>query len=201
MIDNLNNYQASVIIDDAQARIVVHMKTIADLEPQVKEYHDAYMKLKNELDSTKIKMEDDTAILEWASAIKNGGKAMRVIRSESHNDMKEREKRKLAKRPRERRYLWTPWAAEILRQIDRMVSADDLYEMVVQEHSIESDNRGKMRWGAINSCILANCQRTKDGNLKGVLFEYKDMVGLREWMTDDYKPKGKYASIFQSKVG
>jgi hypothetical protein len=149
----LSSYQASMIIKDAEIRIADAMKKATELEPQVKEYFAAYSNLNDELISTKKKIDEDRALLEMASRSKNqinGNRKFRVLRAESHNEMKPKEQRKLG---RTNKYHWVEWAQEALEKIGKPARVDELWDAVVQLHPIERNaNYRKIRWGAINAC-------------------------------------------------
>jgi len=169
----LTSYQASWIIKDAEIRIADLMKEITQLEPQVKEYYGAYVSLKDKLDFTRHELEENKNLLEAVSAQKNGiasGKQFRVLRSESHNDMKEKEKRKYATR----KYTWTEWGIQALQEAHCFLKSDDLWDIVCQKHEIpqgRGSGESKLKWGAVNNCWLKTPK----------MFIHKEKIGLAEW--------------------
>ena len=81
----LTTYQLTAIIADAELRQIDFMKKVTELEPSVKEYYEAYINLKEQLDSVRKLVEENKSLIEMASAEKNGivgGKQFRVLRAE-----------------------------------------------------------------------------------------------------------------------
>jgi hypothetical protein len=166
----LSKTQAQIIIKDAQIVIADAMKKYSDLEPQVKEYKDAYMKLQNDLDSTKEKIEGYKEILRVASEVFNGvktGQAFRVLRSESHDEMKPREKRKIKVR-----YRWVSMAISILSNTQQYMSKDDLWDAIRQGTDLPAN--GKIRFDAMNTCI----GKSKKFHI------HRDYIGLDGWQSE-----------------
>jgi len=171
-MQNLTKYQASMIIKDAEIRIAANMKEASELEPQVKEYYEAYVSLKDRLDSAKQRITDDRQLLEMASMEKNGikpGSNFRVLRSESHNDMKDREKKKY--KTSGIRNPWTQWGIEILTEVNAFLTTDQLWDIVCQKHDIPVDSRSQYKGGAVHKCWLKTPK----------LLKYKEKIGLLEW--------------------
>jgi len=169
----LTSYQLTAIISDAELRLADLMKKSSDLEPSVKEYYAAYMNLKEQLDDVRKRIEENKQLVEMASAEKNGiasGKQFRVLRSESHNDMKEKEKRKY----RSRQYTWTEWGIQALQEAHCFLKSDDLWDIVCQKHEIpqgRGSGESKLKWGAVNNCWLKTPK----------MFVHKEKIGLAEW--------------------
>lgn len=169
---NLTKYQSQMIIRDAQSRIADNMKRQTELEPQVKDYHEAYVKLKDELDATKEKIIQDNQLLKFASERFNDiktGKDFRVLRSESHDQMKPRERKKY-----KIKYKWTELAIPLLRKSNCFLNLDSVWEGMVGNLNLKEMSKGelsKLRWGALYTCI--------GKSPKFIL--HKGMVGLAEW--------------------
>ena len=148
-----------MILKDSEIRLADLMKRATELEPQVKEYYDAYMTLRIELDSAKERIEQEKGLIEYTSRIKNEiakNRPFRVVRSESHTEMKPREKKKLRKEY-VIRYKWSDMAVAILRKTQRMMSTDDIWDIIMEDHNKKGEpieNPSKVRWGAINNCWL-----------------------------------------------
>jgi hypothetical protein len=159
-----------MIIKDAQLRIADAMKRQSELEPSVKEYHEAYMKLNDELVATKEKIREDNELLRFASERFNDiktGKDFRVLRSESHDQMKPREKRKLVIK-----YRWTQMAISVLSRTDQYMTRDALWEAMIQGTDIPV--KGKKKFDAMDTCIK-KCKK---------FHFHKDLIGLDGWETD-----------------
>jgi hypothetical protein len=181
MIEKLTNYQASMIITDAQLRIARAMKEQSELEPQVKEYYDAYATLKDKLDSTKKKIDEDNLLLKMASEQLNHiktGKDFRVVRAESHLEMKDREKRKLNAEERRPQIKWTQFAIDTLTVAGQMLTIDQLWDIALEKLNIPEKGRSKIKWGCVNNCWMKTNK----------LFSYKEKIGLDDWKDNP----GKY---------
>jgi hypothetical protein len=193
----LTNYQSAYLIKETEMRLEAHMKKITELEPSLQDYYNAYLELKKEYDGYKEKVEADKQMLELFSRLKNGvhpSQTLRVLRSESHNEMKPREKRKLVEGKRE--YVpWTDYAVDILTIERKFIKPYDLFEMTVNKFKIEEhyQKQGKefkmthVRWSAINVCWLGNCKLSSKGSYKSKLVYIEDRFGLKDWVTDDMK--------------
>jgi hypothetical protein len=209
MNEKLTPYIAGSIISDCEKRIIALSTAIQDLEPSVKEYREAYLKLQFDLDTAKEKLHQERELLDWISKERHDipqKEKIRVMRGSSHNDMPENEKRRLRKLVSY--FAWTEYAVEVLREHNIMMNEKDLWDSMCDKYNViekfESlDIKGgisKLRYGALNACIKANSELTKLGRPRGVLFEYRGFFGLKDWATEDFKPAGKYASIFHQKV-
>jgi hypothetical protein len=200
MWEKLTKYQASVIIKDAEIRLADFMKKATELEPQVKEYKQAYESLLKDFESTKEKIEEEKNLLEMASRDLNSigkNREFRVLRSESHSEMKPREQKKLHDDAREKKPVrrWTEEACIILLRQNKMMKIDDLFEILAEKFEITQKEKSHVKWGIVNNCWLANTKYTRADNPRGKLFEHKGYLGLKEWMSPDYKPAGIYAKI------
>jgi hypothetical protein len=178
---NLTTYQLTAIIADAEIRLVNLMKQVTELEPQTKEYYAAYINLKEQLDDVRKKVEENKELIEKASAEKNGiatGKQFRVLRAESHNDMKEKEKRKYATR----KYTWTDWGIEILKEMNCFITTDQLWDAVCQKHEVPTgrgSGNSKLKWGAVHNCWLKTPK----------MFVHKEKIGLIDWKEELHRFK------------
>jgi hypothetical protein len=210
MNEKLTPYIAGSIISDCEKRIIALSTAIQDLEPSVKEYREAYLKLQFDLDTAKEKLRQEKDFVDWVSKEKNGipqKEKIRVMRGSSHNDMPENEKIR-HRRTKQVHFTWTEYAVAVLREQNVMLNEVDLWHSICDKYNViekfESLNiKGgisKLRYGALNACIKANTNLTKLGRSRGVLFEYRGYFGLKDWSTDDFKPKGKYASQFHQKI-
>lgn len=200
----LTQSHASTIIVDAESRISTNMVKLQQLTEPLKEAEELWRQAKLEYDTVKAKLDEDTALLDLMTRYKNGlseKKGLRVLRSESHNDMKPREKKKLHGT---HKFHWKDWGAEVLKLADHFMTPDDLFYEVVRRKNLEPEfksmgkSSGYFKWSAIKNCWAGNCQlsaKNKHGN-NAMLITYKDMIGLVKWVGDDLKPLPQYNKPF-----
>jgi hypothetical protein len=201
MIDKLTPYLATNIISDSEKRIIVLSQDVQKLKPQVDEYKAAYLKLQFEYDQANEKLEQERDLLDWVSKQKNGipqKEKIMVMRSTSHNDMRDSEKKRYRSKFK-KNFHWVEYAQAVLRERDVFLTADELWDAMCDRYNIiERLNelgaqKGKTKYGAIKTSIAGNIESTKMGRKGGLLISFNDHYGLAEWVTDDFKPKGKYA--------
>jgi hypothetical protein len=210
MNDKLSPYLAERILKDAEREVIKLSTESQELEPQVKEYREAYLKLQYQYDTINDRLKQEKELVEWASKQKNGlpqHKKILVMRPTSHNEMRENEKTRIRGKQKTH-FTWTTYAVSILQERDVMLSKDELWDAILDKYNVVETFRqidpnghiGKLRWGAINASIGANAESTKRGGKRGVVFEYKGYFGLKEWAGEDFRPKGIYASRFHQKI-
>ena len=206
-------YQTSNIIKEAETRIIALKKELNDVSPQLKEYEEAYKRLKLQHDVVVEKLQQDEQLLEYMSRVQNNiapDKDIRVNRAESHNDMKDREKKKLQKAAPKARFPWTDYAVLALREEKRFTTPEDLWEIVDIKFNTEKQIKEAglkltgTRWGAINACWLASAKGAREGkkrkNLGAAstteqLVEVGGRLGLRNWVDNEFKPLPAFKSL------
>lgn len=205
-------YQTSNIIKEAETRIIDLKKSLDGMTQQLKDYKIAYEKMQSEYDSIASRLQDDEALLEFMSRIQNkvsDTKELRVGRAESHNDMKEREKKKLRAEAKIR-FPWTDYAVLVLREEKRFTTPDDLWELVDikfgTEKTIEEHGQkvSTVKWGAINACWLVTCKNTRAGGKRKAsnsgmtteqLVDVEGRIGLRDWTDTGFRPYPQYKPL------
>jgi hypothetical protein len=205
-IKTLTDSQSAYLIEEAQTRINDNMKKISELAPTLKDYYEAYLTLKKDHDMLVDRVAADKLMLEVYSKVKHGipmEKGMRILRAESHNDMKPREKKKLTHggNPKaEGRVQWTEHAAEILDIEKKFIKPEDLFEKVLDTYDVEAKFKelgrewrpGYIRWGIINNCWASNCKSSEEGKKSGVLVKVDGRIGLRDWVTPDMRIRPEF---------
>ena len=215
------DYQSRSIINDTQTRIIALKKEADALAPQFEEYKKAYENLKFQYDAVIEKLKQDEALLEIMSRTvndlgKGGKKPLRVVRAESHNDMKEKEKVKHRNESDKKEYFrWTDYAAEVLKSEKRMMTEQELWDTIYIMYDIEDKLKesGKLnalsglRWGAIHTCWGGNIKLVmqkggKWAETKGKLFKWNNHIGLKEWANEngDWTPKLEFKRGIPAKV-
>lgn len=190
----MSDSQTAILINDTQARITKHMSFLEAQGASLKEYETAYLELKREYDAAKLQLEEDNVLLDGLSRIANKlppGKALKVVRAESHNDMKEKEKEKYRSCKGQRQFLWKKWGMEILTQENRFMEPKELLEKVCEKHHVDEilENTGRakkhanIKWGAVNAVW---------GKSDAYAW-HKGLVGLATWMDDKKHPDRHHA--------
>lgn len=208
---SFTEYQLSSIIADCESRITKLSVQLQALEEPRQKAFDEYEKLQNQYDAVKTLITQDNNLLSQMSHLKNGLgkiKPLRVMRGSSHNDMKEKEKTKLRSKP-VRQFTWTAYAAAVLRKSNRMMHPEDIWDKVVEGEQIaeRAERLGQalssLKWGAINACWLKNVEVTTGGGRfaekRGLLFQHDGLLGLKEWATEDWKPKPEHKADHATK--
>lgn len=200
----ITEYLAKTLIDDAQTRIIKLKNDLQTIAPQLEAYKQAYEKLQTDHDQTKSKLEQEEVLLDFLSRGANDipdDVDFRVMRAESHNDMKDREKKKLTRQgvKKNERIPWTSYAVEVLRDENKFVDVNDLWEMVEIKYDIVKriEKMGKnfntLKWGAINACWLANVDTGKPQ-----LTRIGEKLGLIDWVDHNGKVKPEYRKNAQT---
>jgi len=203
-IKDLTQAQTAWLIVETQNRINDNMKKMSELEPSLNEYKEAYLSLQKQHDEMRDKVSADEIMLEVYTKFTHNipaNRKMRVIRAESHNDMKPKEQKKLQegdKRPKI--FLWTNYAVEFLTIERKFFKPDDLFTRMIKKYKVEEVYRemGKelrishIKWGVINNCWLANAEKTKRGNNKGKLVYIDGRLGLKDWANEAMKIRPEF---------
>jgi len=203
------SYQSSLVIADTQNRITALMKQKEELAPQLKDYKEVYERLKKEDDELTEKLAQNEQLLEIVSRDLNRigrDKTFRVVRAESHIDMKDREKKKLAedegngRKTHTVRFTWTDYAVEVLNKEKYFMTTEQLWSRVLVRYDImqRADEAGLgskksgLKWGCIHACWLPNAESTRQGKRGGRLIVTGTHIGLKEWVSNDFKPLPEY---------
>lgn len=206
----LSDYQVTTIIKDTENRIIELSRQHDLLKAEHDAAYEMFQKAYGEYTAVKNQLQENNILLDSMTRYKNNlgsKKAIRLVRSESHSDMKDKEKKKYSDN-NVKVFKWTELAVEVLKEQNRMIEIEELFQIVEEKINFKQQlkDMGKLgkysniKWGAIHNCWLANCAKSKDPSSKEsnrYLFEYKNHIGLYEWATGDFKPKPEYANIFK----
>jgi hypothetical protein len=208
IVPGITEGHAATIIDGALERIRQNMVLLSEKEGPMKEAEEYYLLAKKEVDTIKHQLDCDNLLVESFSRFKNklldDLKPLRTTRGESHNDMKDREKRKYKKQD----FHWNEYAIEVLKAENKYLTPEELWQKVLARFNIaarmkESGNEKdlrKNRWGAIHNCWLNSCKKVRGGSTYKTLklIDYKGTIGLLEWALDDYTPDSFHIRQFLS---
>jgi hypothetical protein len=207
---HLEEFQAKDMIDIVEKRIIDTADAVQKLEEPKQKAFEEYEKLQDRYDNLKAKLTADQRLVDSLSRYSNNlkqGVDLRIMRAESHNEMKPREKRKYQKRRGPVQFTWMVYAEETLKEYGKFIQLDDLWDFVVDRYDLKDKIKAipkgghtKVKWGAIHNCWLANAAKTREGGGRGSLIAYENgYIGLKEWAYDDYKPRPEYITT-DSKV-
>ncbi len=199
---------AGDLIADCEKRITSLKLRLEELDKPRQEAFEKYEKLQATWDHVNHKHTQEEQLIDQLSRIKNGlGKtkpiARLTTRAESHNDMKEREKKKYSDTG-VTQFTWTAYAAEVLKEQNKMMLPDDLWDKIGEKFDIparmeamgKTGVKSNIKWGAINTCWAGNIKMVMEGSRfaesRGKLFQHDDYIGLKEWAQEDWLPKPEY---------
>jgi len=195
---HLEEFQTKDMIDVIEKRMTESMKVLQELDAPRQKAFDEYQKLQDRFDNLSSKVEADKRLLDNLSKYQNGiknGVDIRIVRGESHNEMKPREKKKYA--TRKDQFTWTAYAENALKETGHFMKVDDVWNMVVEKENLikriekAGVSLSKYKWGAIKNCWLASSKNAKEGG-KGTLIEIDGYLGMKEWVDENLKPLPEY---------
>lgn len=191
----LNESQTAKLISNIEAEITELMNQLNEKLTPLKEAEELYTMLKEETDKLQKELDDNKLLLEALSRFKNNDKSnkeLRILRTTSFNDQKPKQQRK---------FRWLDMIEDLLRREDRFLSKDEIFDTLLKENSsiLESVGGSRSKLTVMRNTVLNNldraCKITRQKN-KGRVIEYKEKIGLFEWVLDDFTPDPQHIKQF-----
>lgn len=191
----LNESQTAKLISNIEAEITELMNQLNEKLTPLKEAEELYTMLKEETDKLQKELDDNKLLLEALSRFKNNDKSnkeLRILRTTSFNDQKPKQQRK---------FRWLDMIEDLLRREDRFLSKDEIFDTLLKENSsiLESVGGNRSKLTVMRNTVLNNldraCKITRQKN-KGRVIEYKEKIGLFEWVLDDFTPDPQHIKQF-----
>ena len=192
---SLSENQTGKLISKLEADITEQLKDLNNKLGPMKEAEEMFEMLKEEVDKLQSELDENKSLLEALTRFKNNDKSnkeLRVIRTTSVNDDKPRQ---------ERRFRWLDMIEELLRKKDHFLSKEEIYNTLLKSNPeiLESTGGNRTKQSVLKNTVLNNldraCKLTRQKN-KGRVIEYKEKIGLFEWVLDDFTPDPQHIKQF-----
>lgn len=192
---NLTDSQTDKLISKIEADVTIQLQQLQEKKEPLNEAEQYYLSIKSEYIKIEEELNDNKSLLEALVRFKKnprGSKEIRVIRTTSNLESKERN---------QRYFRWVAMAMDILREKDRFLMGDELFRLILDSNPEIANSVGhdKHKLNAIKKTTLGNfmrsCEETRKNN-RGKLIDYKNKFGLFEWMMDDFTPDPLHIKAF-----
>lgn len=192
---NLTDNQTDKLISKIEADVTQQLTELQSKKEPLSEAEQMYLELKNEVDRISRDLDDNKALLEALIRFKEnprGSKEIRVLRSTSIQDIRERQSRY---------FKWIQMAMDILRAHDHFMTAEELFQAILKFNANIEKSVGneKAKVNSLRNSTIHNfkrsCIETRKNN-KGKIIDYKGKIGLLEWVLDDFTPDANHIKEF-----
>ncbi|HEY4062356.1 MAG TPA: hypothetical protein VGM30_10670 [Puia sp.] len=194
---NLTEKQVDKFIEIAEADVAAGLVLLQEKQVPYKEAEQLFIEAKADYDTASTKLSENKLLLEELVRYRNnkrGDKDLRVLRATSNLDQP---------RPQQvKEFKWLPLAVGVLSELNRFVSPDDLYIIILQKNpeiqkSIDKKKARKEFRSRVTATLKKACEiNPKRKRGKQQIVVYKEKIGLFEWVDEEMIPKPSFMKDF-----